>query len=190
MFSRRTLLAAFPLTAAGFLGACSISTSGTTTTVTIDTAEVDAYGKVGVNAVATVLSIAAVASVLGSGTVAIIEAASAALTVALAGFDSATSGQVTFTVDDTSALSAAKSVMTALGTLLSDLKSAVTSLSGKIGSNDLSNVNTAIAAAETASSLTEALLGLVSVSASAPKARMSRPEMFRAVGLPVPPWAG
>lgn len=187
--ARRAALRLLPLTALVLLGACTVSTSGDTTTVTISTAKIDAYGKVGISAVTTILSVAAVASAIGAPTVAIITAAGAAVTAALAGFDNATNGSVSFTLDDTSALTAAKSVVTSLSALLADLKSAASSLSGKIGSNDLANVTTSINAAETALALVEALLGFVAASPSAPQVRMGAPAMFKAVGLPVPDWA-
>ena len=102
MVNRRALLASFSaLTAAGILAACSTTTnSDGTTTVAISTAKIDAYAKVGVSAVATILSVAAVASALGAPSVALINAAAAALEAAIAGFDTATSGKLSFTLDD------------------------------------------------------------------------------------------
>ena len=187
MFSRRFLLGASPLVAAGLLAACTTSTDANgNTVVTINVATIDSYGRVGVSAVATVLSIAAVSSALGAPTVAIINTASAALSGVLSAFDQATSGKVSFTLDDSSALSAAKSVISAMSTLLADLRSAEDALAPHIGTNDMANVRTAVNALETALALATALLGLVSAGPAAPRVLMDRAAMFRAVGLAVP----
>lgn len=187
MFSRRALLAAFSamVPAAALMGCTTSTDTNGNTTVTINVAEVDGYAKVGISAVATILSVAPVASVLGASTVASINAASAALTAALAAFDNACNGKLTFTLDDSSIVAAAKSIISDLSTLVDKLKASASSLTGKIGTNDLANVNTAINAATTALALSETLLGYVSAN---PGMRMTRPEMFKAVGLPIPVW--
>lgn len=187
MFSRRFLLGASPLVAAGLLAACTTSTDANgNTVVTINVATIDSYGRVGVSAVATVLSIAAVASALGAPTVALINAASAALSGALSAFDQASGGKLSFTLDDSSALAAAKSVISGMSTLLADLRSAEDALAAHIGTNDMANVRTAVNALETALALATALLGLVSAGPTAPRVLMDRAAMFRAVGLAVP----
>ena len=177
---RRTLLAASALLP---IAACATATSGTTTTVTVNVADIDTYGQVVVSAVGTILSVAAVASAFGGPAVAIIQAASGALAASLKDFDAATKGTLTFTLDKTSLATKAQSVVGAMSTVLADMQSAAAGLTGHIGAGDLANVNTVISAAETAVALIRALLGLVSASANAPRVRMSREAMFRAVGM-------
>jgi hypothetical protein len=177
---RRALLAASALLP---IAACTISTSGTTTTVTVNVADIDNYGQVAVSAVGTILSIAAVASAIGAPAVAIINAASAALAASLKDFDKACNGSLTFSLDNASLKSAAQSVAGDMAAVLTDLQSAQGGLAGHIGAGDLANVNTVIAAAETAVALIRALLGMVSASANAPRVRLSREAMFRAVGM-------
>ena len=81
------------LTAAG-LAACTTTTTNGVTTVTINTKTVDSYAQVGISAVATMLSIAAVASVIGAPAIVIINAASTALAGTLKALDTATSGSL------------------------------------------------------------------------------------------------
>jgi len=174
-----------PLTMAG-----SCTTTNGVTTVTVNVAQIDGYAKVGVAAVTTILSFSAIASAIGAPMLALISAAEGAVLSALSTFDNAVGGTLTFTLNNTSAVTDAKSVIAALNTLVTDLKSVPAALTGKIGTNDLSNVNTAVDGAEAALALIQTLLGYVSASANGVKAKMSEPDMFRAVGLPVPAWAG
>jgi hypothetical protein len=159
------------------------------TTTTVNVAQIDAYAKVGIAAVTTVLSFAAVATVIGAPLVALISAAEGAVLSALGTFDNATGGTLTFTLDNTSAVATAKSIVGALGALVTDLTGIPAALAGKIGTNDNTNVATAIDGAETALALIETALGYASASLSGAKVKMSTAAMFRAVNLPVPAWA-
>ena len=151
-------------TAIGALGACTISKSGNVTTITVNVAKVKAYGTAGINAVSTVLSIAAVASAIGAPTVAIIETASAALEAALASFASVAGSSVTVSYDDTSTKTAINSVLADLQTVAADLSSALTGASEKVSDNVLSDAVTALSALKTVVSVFEGLLGVVSLS--------------------------
>ncbi|MDR3392657.1 MAG: hypothetical protein P4L77_13080 [Sulfuriferula sp.] len=189
MFTRRSVLLSF--SALIPLAACTTTTDPVTniTTVTINTAQIDAYGRVGVSAVSTVLSIAAVASAIGAPTIVTINTASAAVLEALAAFDKATGGSASFTMDNSTAVAAAKSVVDAIADLLSKLKGAEDAIAPNIGTNDMANVRTIVNAVETSLALAQALLGFVSAGPNSPKALMPTADMFRAVNLPVPAWA-
>ena len=151
-------------TAIGALGACTVSKSGNVTTITLNVAKVKAYGTAGINAVSTVLSIAAVASAIGTPTVAIIEAAAAALEASLTAFSSAAGSSVTVTYDSTSIKTAVNSVLADLQTVSSNLSAAVTGAETKVTSSVLSDAVTAINALKTVVSVFEGVLGVVSLS--------------------------
>ena len=84
MQSRRTFLRSTGLVAAAAtLTACTVTTSGKTTTLTLNTTKVKAYAQAGINAVTTILSITAISTAMGAPAVAVIEAAGGALSTAL-----------------------------------------------------------------------------------------------------------
>lgn len=178
MLTRREFLAA---TSALTLGACTVTENGNVTTVTLNVAQVDAYAKVAASGVTTVLSIAAVASVIGAPAVAIINTAVAALTAAIAQFDTASGGSVNVTYDSTSVKTAFDTVLADFGTVLTDVQNSVSSLSGKIGTADLANVTTAVSAMQTGLNLLKALVATV----SAPAPAMTETQMFSAVHMTV-----
>lgn len=113
--SRRTFLCSASLVAAaGTLTACTVTTSGKTTTLTLNTTKVKAYAQAGINAVTTILSITAVSTAMGAPAVAVIEAAGGALSTALSALASETNGSLTVSYDNTNA-------KTRIDTLLVDL---------------------------------------------------------------------
>lgn len=150
--------------AIGMLGACTVTKSGNVTTITVNVAKVKAYGQAGINAVSTVLSIAAVASAIGAPAVAVIETASVALSAALSAFSTAAGSSVTVDYDDTTMKSAINSVLTDLQTVAADLSSAITGASSTVSSSVLSDANTALSALKTIVSVFEGILGVVSLS--------------------------
>ncbi|MCP1246480.1 hypothetical protein NKW54_11070 [Acetobacter cerevisiae] len=98
--SRRTFLCSASLVAAaGTLTACTVTTSGKTTTLTLNTTKVKAYAQAGINAVTTILSITAVSTAMGAPAVAVIEAAGGALSTALSALASETNGNLTVSYD-------------------------------------------------------------------------------------------
>ena len=151
-------------TALGALGACTISRSGNVTTITVNVAKVKAYGTAGINAVSTVLSIAAIASAIGAPAVAIIETASKALEDALAAFSAKAGSSVTVTYDSTSFKTAINSVLSDLQTVAARLSDAVTGASEVLDDKIISTSLTAVNALQTVISVFEGLLGVVSLS--------------------------
>lgn len=160
--SRRNFLRTTGLVAAaGALTACTVTTSGKTTTLTLNTAKVKAYGQAGINAVTTILSITAVATAMGAPAVAAIEAAGGTLSVSLSAFASETNGNLTVSYDNTDAKSR-------IDTLLVDLNSAAVALrAGLVAAQQTvtnSAINTAIAAFNALLTVIDAFEGLLGIS--------------------------
>ncbi|MBV0889988.1 twin-arginine translocation signal domain-containing protein [Komagataeibacter oboediens] len=129
------------LVAAAALTACKSTTTGNVTTITINVAEIKDYGQAGLNAATTVLSIAAVASAIGTPAVGIIGLADTALSTALTDFSTAAGSTLTITYDDTNWKTRVDSILSALTKVESDLSAAITGVSTKVLSTDLSDVS-------------------------------------------------
>lgn len=157
----RTLAACTTL---GVLGACTITKNGSVTTITVNVAKVKAYGQAGLNAVATVLSIAVVASAIGAPTVELIDVADAALDAALTAFTSAAGSSVTVSYDDATMKTRINSVLADLQKVSSLLQSGLTGASTKVSSSILSDANAALSALKTFVSVFEGILGVASLS--------------------------
>ena len=155
------LLSAAGIAAAAMLPGCKSTTTGNVTTITINVAEIKDYGQAGLNAVTTVLSIAAVASAIGTPAVGIIGLADTALSTALTDFSTAAGSTLTITYDDTNWKTRVDSILSALTKVESDLSAAITGVSTKVSSTDLSNANTALNALATIVSAFKALLDSV-----------------------------
>ncbi|MHC0612973.1 twin-arginine translocation signal domain-containing protein [Komagataeibacter oboediens] len=149
------------LVAAAALTACKSTTTGNVTTITINVAEIKDYGQAGLNAVTTVLSIAAVASAIGTPAVGIIGLADTALSTALTDFSTAAGSTLTITYDDTNWRTRVDSILSALTKVESDLSAAITGVSTKVSNTDLSDANTALNALGTIVSAFKALLDSV-----------------------------
>lgn len=155
------LLSAAGIAAAAMLPGCKSTTTGNVTTITINVAEIKDYGQAGLNAVTTVLSIAAVASAIGTPAVGIIGLADTALSTALTDFSTAAGSTLTITYDNTDWKTRVDSILSALTKVESDLSAAITGVSTKVSSTDLSNANTALNALATIVSAFKALLDSV-----------------------------
>lgn len=86
---------------AALLAACSITSNGNVTTLTIDTAKVDQDGTALINAATAVLALPSIAVLLGPNLV-VAQVALAGAQSALAAFDSATAGKASVDIDTTS----------------------------------------------------------------------------------------
>ena len=149
------------IAATAALGACTVSKSGNVTTVTLNVAEIKDYGQAGLNAVTLVLSIAAVASAIGTPAVGVISLADTALSTALTSFSTAAGSTLTITYDDTNWKSRVDSILSDLTTLQTDLTAAITGASTKGSSADLTNANTALSALGTVVSAFKGVLDSV-----------------------------
>lgn len=120
--SRRNFLRSASLMAAGgTLTACTVTTNGEMTALTLNTARVKAYAQAGINAVTTILSITAVSTAMGAPAVAVIEAAGGALSTEFSALASETNGSLTVSYDNTS-------FKTRIDTLLVDLNNVALAL--------------------------------------------------------------
>ena len=160
--SRRSLLRGLAAgSALAGLAACSVSKNGGVTTITLNVTDIKNYGQAGLNAVATVLSVAAIASAIGTPAVTAIEAGSAALSAALSAFSSAAGSTLTITYDNTNWKTRVDSILSDLETVAKDLAAGITGASTKITSAVLSNANTILSALNTVVSAFQAPLGSV-----------------------------
>ena len=161
--SRRNFLRTSALLGATALTACTVSTSGSTTTVTLNTAKVKAYGQAGINAIATILSITVIASAMGTPAVALIETAGTALAASLTAFSSATNGTLTITYDDTN-------WKTKVDTILVDLNGVATALRSGLSAaqSTVTNpiINTAITAFNALLTVLDAFMGVLGINLS------------------------
>lgn len=161
--SRRNFLRSSALVGATALTACTVVTNGKTTTVTLNTAKVKAYGQAGINAIATVMSIAAVASAMGAPAVALIETAGAALSASLASFSTATSGTLTVSYDDTNWKTRVDTILVDLNGVATALRSGL-SAAQKTVTNPV--INTAITAFNALLTVLDAFMGVLGINLS------------------------
>ncbi|MFT8463113.1 twin-arginine translocation signal domain-containing protein [Acetobacter persici] len=160
--SRRNFLRTSGLVvAAGALAACTVTTNGKTTTLTLNTAKVKAYGQAGINAVTTILSVTSIATAMGTPAVAAIEAAGVTLSASLTAFASETNGSLTVSYDNTSA-------KTRVDTLLVDLNAAAVALRAGLAAaqQTVTNgvINTAITTFNALLTVIDAFEGMLGIS--------------------------
>lgn len=162
--SRRTFLRSASLVlAGGTLTACTVTTGGKTTTLTLNTTKVKAYAQAGINAVTTILSITAVSTAMGAPAVAVIEAAGGALSTALSALASETNGNLTVSYDNTNA-------KTRIDTLLVDLNNVAVAIRAGLGAAQQtvtnSVINTAITTFNALRTVIDAFEGVLGISLS------------------------
>ena len=178
--TRRGFLGALAAgSALGVLGACTVTTNGSVTTITLNVAKVKAYGQAGLDAVSTVLDIAAVASAIGGPAVAAINVASAVLSASLNAFTAAAGSSLEVSYDNTSMKTRIDSVLADLKKVAAALGAGVDGAKTKVSSSILSNVSVAIGSLDTIISVFEGLLGVV----SAHRATMSEAQALRNLGV-------
>lgn len=161
--SRRNFLRSSALVGATALTACTVVTNGKTTTVTLNTAKVKAYGQAGVNAIATILSITAISTAMGAPAVAAIETAGGALSAALASFSSATNGTLTITYDDTNWKTAVDTILVDLNSVATALRAGLTAAQSTVTSTI---INGAITVFNALLTVLDAFMGVLGISMS------------------------
>lgn len=161
--SRRKFLRTSALIGATALTACTVAKNGSTTTVTLNTAKVKAYGQAGINAVATILSITAISTAMGVPAVSAIEAAGAALSAALTSFSNETNGTLTISYDDTNWKTKVDTILVDINTVATTLRAGLTAAQKTITS---SIINTAITAFDALVTVLDAFMGLLGISLS------------------------
>ncbi|WP_246495449.1 hypothetical protein [Ameyamaea chiangmaiensis] len=168
------------LTAASIAG-CTVTTNGSVTTITLNVKAIRTYGVAGLNAVSTVMSIAAVASAVGAPAAAVIAAADTALAGALNAFAAAAGNAVTITYDSTSFKTQVDSLLSALESVASDLSAAITGAGDAIPASARDTVSVVLAALSSVVSIFQGLLGMVSVDAGRPS--MPEAQALRTLGV-------
>lgn len=161
--SRRNFLRASALLGATALTACTVATSGSTTTVTLNTAKVKAYGQAGINAIATILSVTAIATAMGAPAVAAIEAAGTALAASLTAFSSATYGTLTISYDDSSRKTEVDTILVDLNAVASALRSGLMAAQSTVTSKV---IDTAITVFNGLLTVLDAFMGVLGISLS------------------------
>lgn len=178
--SRRALLrssALVPVAAA--LAACGAVTETTTngvTTVTVNVAQIDAWGRAFANGAKL---IAGLPGLSGTATGLGISAVAAVVEADLAAFDKASGGSVSLAFNSTS-------VPAAVASLLADGKTLATDAAGALGNVASTAVQTAqtyIIAVETVVSLFQAAVGSIAVGAAVGGTRMSEAQALTALGV-------
>lgn len=157
---RRNILA---LTPAALLAAC-VTTSGSITTLTLDTAKIDTDGSAIITALGTVLSAPSIMVLLGADLVPA-QAALAAAKLALSQFDALTKGSVSISVDTSQAKALITSLIADAQTILSLVQSIMPNVpSGTL----LTTIGNYVAAVLTLIPLIQLAIGLASVKPSKP----------------------
>ncbi|MBO1326034.1 hypothetical protein K2X14_10290 [Acetobacter sp. TBRC 12305] len=181
-FSRRAVLRHGAqlgvLGAATALAACTVTTSGTTTTLTLDVAKVKTYGQAGLNAAATVMGFLAPIPALAPYAAGV-QAACAGLSKALDAFSAAVGPALAVSYDDATCRTLVNSILSDMGALSSAMTAAIqgsgTLLSATVGAD----ATTALNALDTLIDLFRGVLGL-----AGDRARAS-PRMTEAQALAV-----
>lgn len=169
--NRRTLLSGLPLAA---LAACTTSTTGSITTVTVNVAQVDAWAQAFENAGNLILGLPGMNTALG-GSGPIISVAIAAVATDVAAFDKATAGSATYSFDKTS-------VPSMLLSILTDGRSILTTAQAALGTaSKTGTVATYINALATIVSLFEATVGVMPAAAIMGAKPMSEADALAAL---------
>ena len=175
--SRRTLLRTSALGSVAALAACGVvssTTSNGVTTITVNVAQVAAWGAAIKNGAALIAGLPGVA---GTPQGAVVMAIVAVVTADLAAFSTAAGGSVSLTFNSTSVPAAVSSLLTDGKTLLTDAQGAL----GNVGATVLATAQTYVAAVQTIVALFEAALGSTAVGAAAPK--MTEAQALTVLGV-------
>ena len=159
--SRRSLLRAGAGTlAAGLLAACTVSKSGTTTTVTLNVAEVVDYGNAILSFASTAINISFVASGMGTANVAIANTVIASLKSGLSAFQSAAGSSTSVSYNSASVKAAFDSILADVESIDKLIVGVITGTASNLSSSVVSDAKTAAGAAETLISLLKAMVDM------------------------------
>ncbi|MCE2574399.1 hypothetical protein [Komagataeibacter sp. FNDCR2] len=159
--SRRSLLRAGAGTlAAGLLAACTTTKNGTTTTLTLNVAEVVDYGSAILSFASTALNISFVASAMGPANLALANAAIASLKSALSAFSAAAGSSTSVSYDSASVKTAFDSILADVESIDALIISTITGTAANLSSSVVSDARTAAGAAETLISLLKAMIDM------------------------------
>ncbi|GAN86234.1 hypothetical protein [Komagataeibacter intermedius] len=159
--SRRSLLRAGAGTlAAGLLAACTVTKSGTTTTVTLNVAEVVDYSNAILSFASTAINVSFVASAMGTANLALANTVITSLKSALAAFQSAAGSSASVTYDSASVKAAFDSILADVEKVDTLIISTITGTAANLSSSVVSEAKTAAGAAETLIDLLKAMVDM------------------------------
>lgn len=168
-------------TAAAALSACSVASSGGTTTATLNVAEVNKWFTAGVNAEAVILAIPGVSAAFGIPGVAALGVTVATLKAAMTAFTSAAGSSLTVSLDTTSVKTAFDSGLAAIQSLLVQFRAMITSLN--VSSAVYSQINLTVSSLATIASIAEALLPVSATMTYAADQSMSESQALANLGV-------
>ncbi|PYD77365.1 hypothetical protein CFR80_18080 [Komagataeibacter oboediens] len=159
--SRRSLLRAGAGTlAAGLLAACTTSKSGTTTTITLNVAEVVDYGNAILSFASTAINVSFVASAMGTASLALANTVISSLKLALSAFSTAAGSSTSVSYSSASVKAAFDSILADVEKVDTLIIAVITGTAANLSSSVVSEVKTAAGAAETLIDLLKAMIDM------------------------------
>ncbi|MFT9258933.1 MAG: hypothetical protein ABF535_12810 [Acetobacter sp.] len=186
IFSRRAVMRhgarMGALAAATTLAACTVTTSGSTTTVTLDVAKVRAYGQAGLNAAATVMDFLAPLPGLAPY-VAGIRTACAGLSGALGAFSAAVGPALAVSYDDATWKTLVNSILSDMGAVSSAIAAAIQGGGSTFSASVGADATTALNALDTLINLFSGVLGLAGAALTPGQPRMTERQALKSLGV-------
>lgn len=142
------------------LAGCTVTKSGTTTTVTLNVAEVVDYGNAILSFASTAINISFVASGMGTANVALANTVIASLKSGLTAFSTAAGSSTSVSYDSASVKAAFDSILADVEKVDTLIISTITGTASNLSSSVVSDAKTAAGAAETLISLLKAMVDM------------------------------
>ncbi|MFT8712091.1 hypothetical protein [Komagataeibacter rhaeticus] len=159
--SRRSLLRAGAGTLAlGLMAACTTTKSGTTTTVTLNVAEVVDYGNAILSFASTAINVSFVASAMGTANLALANTVITSLKSALTAFSTAAGSSTSVSYDSASVKTAFDSILADVEKVDTLIVAVITGTAANLTSSVVSDAKTAAGAAETLIDLLKAMVDM------------------------------
>lgn len=159
--SRRSLLRAGAGTlAAGLLAACTTTKSGTTTTITLNVAEVVDYGNAILSFASTAINVSFVASAMGTANLALANTVITSLKSALAAFQTAAGSSTSVSYNSASVKAAFDSILADVEKVDTLIIAVIIGTASNLSSSVVSEAKTAAGAAETLIDLLKAMIDM------------------------------
>lgn len=148
------------LVAATALAACSSTKSGTTTTLTLNVAEVTDYGNAILSFASTAINVSFVASAMGTANLALANTVITSLKSALSAFSTAAGSSTSVSYDSASVKTAFDSILADVESVNKLIVAVITGTAANLSSSVVSEAKTAAGAAETLISLLKAMIDM------------------------------
>ncbi|WP_010508441.1 hypothetical protein [Komagataeibacter europaeus] len=154
------LMTAAAIASVAALPGCSASKSGTTTTITLNVAEVVDYGNAILSFASTAINVSFVASAMGTANLALANTVIASLKSALAAFQSAAGSSTSVSYDSASVKAAFDSILADVEKVDTLIVSVIVGTAANLSSSVVSEAKTAAGAAETLIDLLKAMVDM------------------------------